>query len=119
MKFLEDLHDKGAVLLVDDFGSGISSLSTVQDYAFDVIKLDIGFIRKIGNSSRTENIIAALISLAHHLNMKVIAEGVETEEQIAFLRKHECDYFQGFYFFRPFPQEEFERMLDRMQEENE
>ena len=60
MKFLEDLHDKGAVLLVDDFGSGISSLSTVQDYAFDVIKLDIGFIRKIGNSSRTENIIAAL-----------------------------------------------------------
>lgn len=112
-EFLTGLQKKGAKILIDDFGSGISSFSTVRDYEFDIIKLDMGFVQKIGTSKKTDNILIALIDLAHSLDMKVIAEGVETKEQTEFLKKNGCDYFQGFYYAKPMSQDEFEAMLDR------
>ena len=111
-RFLEEMHAAGAKLLVDDFGSGVSSFSTIRDYDFDILKLDMGFVRNIGLNRKNNNIIISLIELAHRLDLKVIAEGVETKEQADFLRENGCDYFQGYYFSRPMPQEEFEALLD-------
>lgn len=96
-RFLEEMHAAGAKLLVDDFG---------------ILKLDMGFVRNIGLNRKNNNIIISLIELAHRLDLKVIAEGVETKEQADFLRENGCDYFQGYYFSRPMPQEEFEALLD-------
>lgn len=95
-RFLEEMHAAGAKLLVDDFG---------------ILKLDMGFVRNIGLNRKNNNIIISLIELAHRLDLKVIAEGVETKEQADFLRENGCDYFQGYYFSRPMPQEEFEALL--------
>ena len=110
-KFLTELRKYGVKMLVDDFGSGLSSFSTVRDFEFDIIKLDMGFVHKIGKSKKNNNILISIIELAHRLGMKVVAEGVETEEQIEFLRDYGCDFIQGFYFSKPLPQEEFERLL--------
>lgn len=110
--FLLKLHDSGVTLLVDDFGSGVSSFSTIRDYDFDIIKLDMGFIQKIGNNKKNNNIVISLIELAHRLDMKVVAEGVETKEQADFLRTYGCDYIQGYYYSKPLPQEEFEKKLE-------
>lgn len=116
--FLLKLHDSGVTLLVDDFGSGVSSFSTIRDYDFDIIKLDMGFIQKIGNNKKNNNIVISLIELAHRLDMKVVAEGVETKEQADFLKTYGCDYIQGYYFSKPLPQEEFERKLEENFKEN-
>lgn len=113
MDFLTELRKMGVNLLMDDFGSGVSSFSTIRDYDFDVIKLDMGFVQKVGTSRKHNNILIALIDLAHHLDMKVIAEGVETKEQADFLKNYGCDYLQGYYFAKPMPEEEFEKLLDR------
>lgn len=110
-KFLTELRKYGVKMLVDDFGSGLSSFSTVRDFEFDIIKLDMGFVHKIGRSKKNNNILISIIELAHRLGMKVVAEGVETEEQVEFLRDYGCDFIQGFYFSKPLPQEEFERLL--------
>ena len=110
--FLTELRKMGVNLLMDDFGSGVSSFSTIRDYDFDVIKLDMGFVQKVGTDRKHNNILIALIDLAHHLDMKVIAEGVETKEQVEFLKNYGCDYLQGYYFAKPMPEEEFEKLLD-------
>lgn len=112
VEFLRNLRAEGVKLLIDDFGSGMSSFSTIRDYEFDIIKLDMGFVQKIGMDKKSNNILIALIDLAHHLDMKVIAEGVETKEQADFLKNYGCDYLQGFYFSKPIPREEFEKLLD-------
>lgn len=112
-RFLAQMHAAGAKLLVDDFGSGVSSFSTIRDYDFDILKLDMGFVQKIGLNRKNNNIIISLIELAHRLDLKVIAEGVETKEQADFLKNYGCDYFQGYYFAKPMPQEEFEALLDK------
>ena len=112
MEFLKTLHSRGISILMDDFGSGVSSFSTIREYEFDVLKLDIGFTRKIGTNAKNDNIIISIIELAHRLGMRVVAEGVETREQADFLKENGCDYFQGYYFSRPVPQEQFEVLLD-------
>ena len=117
-KFLSGLRADGVKILVDDFGSGLSSFSTIRDYDFDILKLDMGFVRKIDSSSKANNIIISIIDLAKRLDMKVIAEGVETKEHADFLRTHGCDYFQGYYFAKPLPQAEFEKLLDAQQRKN-
>ena len=116
--FLIKLHDNGVMLLVDDFGSGVSSFSTIRDYDFDIIKLDMGFIQKIGSNKKNDNIVISLIELAHRLEMKVVAEGVETEEQAEFLRTNGCDYIQGYYFSKPLPEDEFVKKLEENFKEN-
>ena len=116
-KTIERLHDEGFIIEIDDFGSGLSSFSTIRDYDFDILKLVMGFVRKIDSSSKANNIIISIIDLAKRLDMKVIAEGVETKEHADFLRTHGCDYFQGYYFAKPLPQAEFEKLLDAQQQE--
>ena len=97
MKFLKTLHSRGISILMDEFG---------------VLKLDIGFTRKIGTNAKNDNIIISIIEPAHRLGMRVVAEGVETREQADFLKENGCDYFQGYYFSRPVPQEQFEVLLE-------
>ena len=109
---LKKLKKQGVKIYLDDFGSGYSSFSTIQEFDFDVIKLDMGFVRQIGKNRKTERIIAAIIDMSHGVDAKVIAEGVETEEQMQFLIDCDCDYIQGYYLSRPLPEEEFAKLLD-------
>lgn len=106
------LRHAGSKLLIDDFGSGYSSFSILMDYDFDIIKLDIGFVRKIGRSPKTESIIRSIIEMSHNIDVRVIAEGVETKEQVDFLSRNGCDYVQGYYFSKPLPQKDFEELLN-------
>ncbi len=109
---LRRMRDYGVLLYLDDFGSGYSSFSAIHDYDFDVIKLDIGFVRHIGESERSDSVIRTIIDLAHTLGSKVVAEGAETKEQVDFLTENHCDYIQGYYFSKPLPEEEFAKLLD-------
>lgn len=111
VSFLEQMKKLKLSVLLDDFGNGMSSLSTLECYDFDVIKLDMGFIRKIGKNQKTEAIIHHIIALAHNMGAKVVAEGVETKEQLEFLQSVECDMIQGYYFYKPMPEEEFVKLI--------
>ena len=111
MDFLNELKSGGVPIYLDDFGSGMSSLSTLESFHFDVIKLDMGFVHKIGKRANAEAIISATIRLSHDLGAKVTAEGVETEEQVAFLRDAGVDYIQGYYFYKPMPEDDFRKVL--------
>ena len=110
--FLEEMREQGAKILIDDFGSGTSSFSTMRDYSFNVVKRDMGFIQSIGKGRKEDNMVLSIIEMAHRMDMKVVAEGVETAEQLAFLRACDCDYIQGYYFSKPLPQKEYARVLD-------
>lgn len=109
--FLEEMRKLHLSFLLDDFGSGMSSLSTLELYDFDTIKLDMGFIRKIGKSKKAEAIIRHTIGMAHEMGAKVVAEGVEYKEQLEFLQSVDCDMIQGYYFYKPMPEEEFAKLL--------
>lgn len=109
--FLEEMRKLNLSFLLDDFGSGMSSLSTLELYDFDTIKLDMGFIRKIGKSAKAEAIIRHTIGMAHDMGAKVVAEGVEYKEQLEFLQSVDCDMIQGYYFYKPMPEDEFEALL--------
>ena len=110
--YLSRFKAMGVKILLDDFGSGMSSLSTLENFAFDIVKLDMGFVRKIGMQKKAEIIISSVVELSHSLGATVTAEGVETEEQLKFLRSVGCDMIQGYYFFKPVPEEEFGKFLD-------
>lgn len=111
--YLNEMKLQGIRILLDDYGSGMSSLSMLENFNFDIIKLDMGFIRKIGINDKVESIIITTIGLAHMIGAKVTAEGVETEQQLKFLRDYDCDYIQGYYFYKPMPESEFEKVLDQ------
>lgn len=115
---IEELRKLGATVLLDDFGSGYSSFSTICEYNFDIIKLDMEFIRRIDKDSKIKSIIHSLIDMSHHMGARVIAEGVETQEQLDYLGRHGCDYVQGYYFSKPLPQHEFEDLLMSLKEED-
>lgn len=107
---LESLRIKNAKILLDDFGSGFSSFGMLQDYDFDILKIDMSFIRKIGEN---KSIVHSIIGMAHEIGIKTVAEGVETEEQVSFLRQSGCDYIQGYYYSKPLPEEEFVEFLEK------
>lgn len=111
ISFLHEMKKLGLSILLDDFGSGMSSLSTLESFAFDIIKLDIGFTAKIGKNAKAEAIIKNTIGLSHDIGAKVIAEGVENAEQLAFLQSAGCDMIQGYYFYKPISEEEFTTIL--------
>jgi diguanylate cyclase (GGDEF)-like protein/PAS domain S-box-containing protein len=98
---LQDLKAMGLKLVIDDFGTGYSSLSYLRQFPVTKLKIDRSFIREVAVNPDDAAITAAILSMAKSLNLKVIAEGVEDEAQLAFLREHECDECQGYYFSRP------------------
>ncbi|MFD2366265.1 EAL domain-containing protein [Pseudoduganella sp. GCM10020061] len=116
VKKLSRLKELGVRLSIDDFGTGYSSLSYLQKFPVDYIKIDRTFLREVGWGERDTVIAKAIISLGHNLNLTVIAEGVETTEQMSFLRDHECDQMQGFYFSPALSREQLAgKMLTRLE----
>jgi diguanylate cyclase (GGDEF)-like protein len=112
---LHGLKSLGIALSVDDFGTGYSSLAYLKDLPIDTLKIDRSFVRDIGyGEGADEGVIAqAIISLGHALHLKVIAEGVETERQLGFLRRHGCDEVQGFFYGEPVPPDSYARLLEQ------
>lgn len=108
---LNRLHALGVHLAIDDFGTGYSSLAYLKAFPLDVLKIDKSFIEDIPLHSDDMEITATIIAMAKHLRMRVIAEGVETQDQMAFLKKHQCDYYQGYYRSKPMSAAEFERFM--------
>lgn len=109
IKSLEKLKDIGVKLAIDDFGTGFSSLEYLRRLPLDILKIDQSFVRDASNHGTA--LISSIISLADKLRLRVIAEGVETQEQLNFLRRLGCNNMQGYFFGRPLPGEEFKRML--------
>ena len=113
VEVLEALKAIGVHITIDDFGTGYSSLAYLKRLPIDSIKIDRSFIRDVPGDSGGAKITRAIIALAHSLKLQVIAEGVETEAQLAFLRSLHCDEFQGFYLYRPLPETEIDGVLTR------
>jgi len=101
------LRARGVTLAVDDFGTGYSSLSYLQEFSIDALKIDQSFIRKMSVVAGENNPVSAVISLGRSLGLRVVAEGVETAEELAFLQAHQCDQAQGYYFSRALPPDQF------------
>jgi EAL domain-containing protein (putative c-di-GMP-specific phosphodiesterase class I) len=108
---LNELKSLGVLLAIDDFGTGYSSLSYLKRFPFSKLKIDISFVRDITVEPESAAIAKSIIAMGHALNLRVIAEGIETEGQLSYLRNHGCDEMQGFFFSRPIPASDFEKML--------
>lgn len=110
-EILRELDDMGIALSIDDFGTGYSSLGKLKKFAVRKLKIDRSFISDINIDPNNTAIVSTIIAIAKILNMKVVAEGVETLEQVEFLKEKECDMIQGYYYSRPVAAEEFENMM--------
>jgi EAL domain-containing protein (putative c-di-GMP-specific phosphodiesterase class I) len=112
---ITQLSALGVEFSLDDFGTGYSSFSLLQKLPVATLKIDKSFVAGIPGNTDDEEIVRAMISLAHNLNKQVIAEGVENREQLEFLIRHECDQVQGYFFSRPICEEQFLALLSRSQ----
>jgi diguanylate cyclase (GGDEF)-like protein len=109
---LKNLRARGVQLAVDDFGTGYSSLSYLRKFPIDSLKIDQSFVRQITATPDDTAIVSAVISMGRSLNLRIIAEGVETQQELAFLQAHQCDEAQGYYFSRPVPPQQFAKLLE-------
>jgi EAL domain-containing protein (putative c-di-GMP-specific phosphodiesterase class I) len=105
------LRDMGFSLAMDDFGTGYSSLSYLRSHPFDVLKVDKTFVQELDSNPRDRELLKAAIDMAHALSLNVVAEGIETRDQLLYLREMGCDSGQGFLFCRPVPAEDIDRLL--------
>ncbi|HRE15811.1 MAG TPA: EAL domain-containing protein, partial [Rhodocyclaceae bacterium] len=108
---LDQLKLLGVKVSIDDFGTGYSSLSYLKNFPVDVLKIDQSFIRDMRGDTAAKAIVLSIISLAHNLGLKVIAEGVEEREELRFLHEHGCDEMQGYYFSKPVPAETLRELI--------
>jgi EAL domain-containing protein (putative c-di-GMP-specific phosphodiesterase class I) len=110
---LQRIKDLGVTLYLDDFGTGYSSLSVLNDYPVDVIKVDRSFVSRIAlGQHNADSLCQAIINMAHTIDLEVVAEGVETPEQLAFLTQHRCNLIQGYLKSKPLTVCGIERVLD-------
>lgn len=107
---MERFQKEGFSILMDDFGSGYSSLNVLKDIAVDILKIDMKFLSDTEKQGRSENILASVVRMAKWLDMPVVAEGVERKEQVEFLRSIGCEYVQGYFFAKPMPVEDYEHL---------
>jgi len=114
MQIVKQLKTLGIEISLDDFGTGFSSLSYLRQFPFDTLKIDRCFIRHLAADARDSAIVIAIIQMAHNLNLKVIAEGVETEAELTVLRENHCDIIQGYFFSPPVSAQEFEALLSHI-----
>ena len=112
-KTLREFKAMGAKIAIDDFGTGYSSLSHLKRFPLDIIKIDRLFVRQLTRNADDAAIVTAIIAMAHSLNLEVIAEGVETYEQLEILRNYQCDKIQGYFISRPVPADEFMKLLKK------
>ena len=108
---LRALKARGVRLAVDDFGTGYSSLSYLRKFPIDALKIDQSFVRQITTVPDETTIVTAVISMGRSLNLRIVAEGVETHEELAFLQAHQCDEAQGYYFSKPVLPQQFAELL--------
>ncbi|MBU0911661.1 MAG: EAL domain-containing protein [Gammaproteobacteria bacterium] len=108
---LSDLHTMGVNLAIDDFGTGYSSFAYLQRYQLDVLKIDKSFVDDVADNSESQALVTAIISMAHILGLKALAEGVEQQAQLDYLRQQGCDYYQGYLCSRPLSAEHFEQLI--------
>ena len=113
IRILNQLTAMGLQTSIDDFGTGYSSLGSLTRFPINTIKIDRTFVKEMTIDVNAKAIIKAIIAMAYSLNMEVVAEGVETEEQLAFLQSHQCDKIQGYLFSPPVPEEEFRKLLEQ------
>lgn len=111
IRILDELYAMGLSLAIDDFGTGYSSLSALQKFPISTLKIDQSFVRDAGRDSNDATIVSTIIKMGHSLNLDVIAEGVESRDQLLFLRSTDCDYVQGLLFGKPLAPEDFIRLL--------
>lgn len=110
---LNKLQTKGVAISVDDFGTGFSSLSYLKRLPIDSLKVDQSFVRDLATDPDDAALVMAIVNLAHTLRLRVVAEGVETQEQLRFLRLLRCDEIQGYLISKPLPVEGIEKLLAR------
>ena len=113
VEIVRRLRESGYEIEMDDFGAGYSSLNMISSLPIDVLKMDMGFIRNIKEDNRELRLVELILDIARYMDVPVVAEGVETEEQLELLRKANCRYVQGYYFSRPLPAQEFEQWIER------
>jgi EAL domain-containing protein (putative c-di-GMP-specific phosphodiesterase class I) len=104
---LQRMRQLGVRISIDDFGTGFCSFSYLLQYQVDRLKIDQSFVKKAGTDANAAAVVRTIIAMSHGLNIKVVAEGVETEEQLRFLLRRKCDEAQGYYIARPMAVEEF------------
>ncbi|MED4228030.1 EAL domain-containing protein [Neobacillus cucumis] len=113
---LHEMKRLGVLISIDDFGTGFSSLNYLKEFPVDTLKIDQSFVRGLLNNNNGDTIVKTIISMTHHLQLKVVAEGIETEKQLVFLQEHHCDEGQGYFFSQPVSAEEFVQMWTRMEQ---
>jgi EAL domain-containing protein (putative c-di-GMP-specific phosphodiesterase class I) len=109
---LQSLRARGVQIAIDDFGTGYSSLSYLTKFPIDALKIDQSFVRQISTTPGDVNIVTAVIGMGQSLKLRVVAEGVETQEELSFLQAHSCEEAQGYYFSRPVPAQKFAKLLE-------